>query len=1816
MFGARFVKKGALVYLLLVSLAVLALLAFGASYVSASCCVNPNAIERVCASTDVSLSECCPSPPSDYPRFYGGSVTAVNCMTDYFVANTNCNGVPNCIIGCCCPSGLQTLKSSCTAPSTFYSKESGKTCTQLCQEKAAPPPLGTTPPSSGTTPHSPPLPPGQNARFTITAMGVNKPKMQLYAACQFVREWEVSNNWDLYQAVAADYAESDEVDVVFDDADAPVYDRLIVQSFVNQEGNVAWNRVCKIKGVLYWGYDESECESPWRRVDLAAEEFKDSNGVDLAQSDKTFSGFDTFIFDSRDGSRKILQSFVHKDGWRAWNRVCNYDEADDHGFSHKSDGCTAWNFVNLRDEDFADSVGGRLAGSEKTFYGFDDYIFDSSDGTRKIVQSFVHHDGWRAWNRVCTIDGSFHAYDQKSCEQVWRFVDLSLEEMTDAAGNVIPKDDHRFAGFDVYSFNGDDGKKHLVQTFVHKDGKRSWRRICDVDPDDDHGFSHKPGGCSGWYLYELDKYDMRDGSGNPLSSNSRAFHGFDSFIFDFKTKEKKELSVQKISINNDNILNDGARVYYDKGSGQAAFDGKDLVYRQAHADLNYKMPWNGALRFSSVVLDCRNGRVDYGEVDIDCGGSCGKCADGKYCSDDSVCQSNFCSSENRCTRYCSSAGVCESDMTPNVEILGLISETIEPNGLLAVRVRANQYTNRVQMFMNDWDWPVGSANVAEGESIVYSFPTTFSPGLYKVSVRPLFCPALASCTEGAPIFWPRDITVIPASISVHTEVKPGLGLAGTLFSISSFVSGSDVNEIYAEVLDLSGEVIETLPMQLNFEDDGKAVYVGAWDSSGRAPGQFSIRTIIFHDSGNSSYINPVKIFPQAVCEDVMPGNDPLADRHNIVFVGMGFPSRELFMKYARMAADASGMNYGILSVEPFKSNRAKFNFYAVYQQEFGGNYVQDGLALANSCPFSNKKILFMIYDDETGGRDGFAYMGGEAFCGYNGGGGVGIPAATDFYGEKINVLNLFGQSSIADVTRNQVTGLAQYHSSGVIVDKSSRPNRVYVVDTGNNRILGYDGLGYCRGSTSITCTADSDCSNGCLIDGSKPADMVFGQDDLNSGSCNRDGNIGVYIRPRESTLCLMGLPYSTNTAEYWMRSNFDVDSSGNVYIVDTWNNRVLRYNSPFSDDKRGGKGDNLADFVIGQDDFSGHGINRGSSALSDNGGKVDNVGLWTSRSAIDGGAARGVSVDSEGNVWVADIFNSRVLRFPRDSKEADLVIGQPDFSRSGCSTGKSDRFCLATAAKVRPDTGQLYVLDEYPAPFKGRILVFDPPFSNGMSAKKIIVPRQDDKISGWNGSDEQGTYFFQATGFEFNPYRQGDYAEGVLWVNEHETFRTVLIDDNGDVVKVIGAKGKSERGGDSQYTGGCPSIYQDFRLWWPGGSIGFDSDNNIYFADERFNRVTTYRLPYDLITLNGKACLPDPRGGTSPGGGFNLKVAKELGESVGIAVFANQLIVKDEQSLKVWNGYLGKPVGASPDLYLEGSFADRVRISQAIDDKNRLWIYNEQFGIKIYQLPFKGNDAPLADVVKLFWNDDGSEVSYGPGTIAYDKVSKAIYVADIGNHRVLRIKNYDEFREKLYVDMVIGQPDKQTVACNQDQTMPWRASGDPSADSLCQPIVVKFDSKGNMFVVENDYECHGNDRIVVFYADDLKNANGMFPSIEAKKAFIGALTRKGPCEAVNYPASPVSIAFNSKDEMVVGSDGYYPSSQLDLRHKRQIFVYKNPLVKGSPDYAVQLPMGAPGEIVFDQDDNLIVQDHTWGRIWVVNLDKDTYWKVPIPGDSA
>ncbi|HEY3836508.1 MAG TPA: hypothetical protein VGL72_08050, partial [Bryobacteraceae bacterium] len=193
--------------------------------------------------------------------------------------------------------------------------------------------------------------------------------------------------------------------------------------------------------------------------------------------------------------------------------------------------------------------------------------------------------------------------------------------------------------------------------------------------------------------------------------------------------------------------------------------------------------------------------------------------------------------------------------------------------------------------------------------------------------------------------------------------------------------------------------------------------------------------------------------------------------------------------------------------------------------------------------------------------------------------------------------------------------------AGAVVDNSSSPAHLYVADTFNNRILGFNNF------TS-------------LQDG-QPADIVIGQPDFNRSVTNYPS--GNTATPTQSSL---NLPTSLT-----------VDSAGNLYVTDSGNSRVVRFPAPFSSGMTSGE---PADLVLGQSGFTSYITDATSATLSTPTG----VAL-----SVDGANA---SKTSSGWIAVSDASQNRVLLFAKpftSGMNATIVLGQTDFTSSGSAGG-------------------------------------------------------------------------------------------------------------------------------------------------------------------------------------------------------------------------------------------------------------------------------------------------------------------------------------------------------------------------------------------------------------------------------------------------------------------------------------------------------------------------------------------------------------------
>jgi len=151
------------------------------------------------------------------------------------------------------------------------------------------------------------------------------------------------------------------------------------------------------------------------------------------------------------------------------------------------------------------------------------------------------------------------------------------------------------------------------------------------------------------------------------------------------------------------------------------------------------------------------------------------------------------------------------------------------------------------------------------------------------------------------------------------------------------------------------------------------------------------------------------------------------------------------------------------------------------------------------------------------------------------------------------------------------------------------------------------------------------------------------------------------------------------------------DSSGNLWVSDTYDNRVLEFKAPFSNGES-------ASIALGQPDLSSVGANTTQSTLN---------------------YPQGLAFDTHGNLWVADESNNRILEFVppfATGMNANVVIGQTSYFFSGPGAGNSSVYDPEGLASG--PNGNLWVDDSG----NYRVLLFTDPASAATSTTATTTP--------------------------------------------------------------------------------------------------------------------------------------------------------------------------------------------------------------------------------------------------------------------------------------------------------------------------------------------------------------------------------------------------------------------------------------------------------------------------------------------------------------
>jgi uncharacterized protein (TIGR03437 family) len=528
---------------------------------------------------------------------------------------------------------------------------------------------------------------------------------------------------------------------------------------------------------------------------------------------------------------------------------------------------------------------------------------------------------------------------------------------------------------------------------------------------------------------------------------------------------------------------------------------------------------------------------------------------------------------------------------------------------------------------------------------------------------------------------------------------------------------------------------------------------------------------------------------------------------------------------------------------------------------------------------------------------------------------IGVLAASCLVLAQVPLYNptptrAFGQTRLTPVASgnpNLVEGREFYIPQSIAFDTSTNPARVYVADLINNRVLAW------RSASAIT--------------KGNPADLVIGQTDKFSTKA--------------------GGPSTAQTTGLNGPVAIAVDGTGNVYIADAGNNRIMRFPKPFAQ-----TGDLIVpDLVIGQRTFqSGNLANEGAGVPS-----AKTLAL------MSGGHAYTAAMvfDKQGNLWVSDPVNNRVLRFPISAlvtgtvePSADYVLGQTTFDSAAIPQG-ANRFTKTTL--VNPsglafaDNGDLYISDAF-----SRVLYFKAPLSApGQPALRILgIPTPtaaDPNPRGLNGCPS-------------TPPQPCEYTLGAAQPNN-----TIA----------------------------------------PPQGLAVLADS-LYVADSGNNRLVKYDPPSNWQT----ECIPTttacPTGQviSPPGSQF-------IGQIGGQAIKANQGGFPSASTLS-------QPVGIAflgTDMWVVDAYNNRVTVWP--QSGGLYTAANKVLG----QTDFAFNAPNLIEGRELFIFDPASGQAAAGLAVDTTSDPPHLYVADTLNNRILGFRNARKVKPGDSADLVIGQPD-------------------------------------------------------------------------------------------------------------------------------------------------------------------------------------------------
>jgi len=514
------------------------------------------------------------------------------------------------------------------------------------------------------------------------------------------------------------------------------------------------------------------------------------------------------------------------------------------------------------------------------------------------------------------------------------------------------------------------------------------------------------------------------------------------------------------------------------------------------------------------------------------------------------------------------------------------------------------------------------------------------------------------------------------------------------------------------------------------------------------------------------------------------------------------------------------------------------------------------------------------------------------------------------------------------------------------------------------------------------------------------------------------------------------------------------DAAGNLWVADTGNNRVLRFSAPILDTTNPD-----ADLVVGQTDFGGGGPDRSGAGVS---------GAGFNEPA-------GLAFDAQNNLYVADFLNTRVLKFAPPYATAAQVFGEPDFKSRGVPSTASNQTLAGPAGICVDSSGNLYVA----VPADNRVLVFATDGGNGVPARAALGQ------SGFTATLANAGAFPQASsGSLYGPTDVKVDAAGNVYIADTSNNRVLSLPaNNRNARQVWGQIDFTSNGVNQVKASGLNAprkVVVDYS----------QSPYPLYVSDTNNNRVLAWKDasrfrngdPADLV-------IGQPNFSTAASSldaqGVHRPTALGLSSPTGLALDgAGNLYVADTDNNRVLRYptpvlqssqiapdlVLGQPDFTSYSSAVAGSKTLRGPGGVAIGPDGNIFV-SDTGNNRV--LEFAAGSASGADAIRIYGHTNSAASAADPTSAQslnnpqgiYVDAAYTLYVADMGANRVLIFPNTRSAPAAGdAAGLVIGNDLFDTVA-----------SAGSGASRFQNPSDVMVDNSGTIYVSDT-----GNNRVLLF----------------------------------------------------------------------------------------------------------------------------------------